>query len=90
VKAIESLHGGEIVDVKTENLVAHLTEHGVVKLEEAELHTILMRVCHGTDCSSLVGGIVLALKLSEHVLGSLHYALRHTGKARNMYAKRVL
>lgn len=30
VQFIECLHGGEIVDIKTQNLVANLRKHGVV------------------------------------------------------------
>ena len=39
VEFIKSFYGSEVVDVKTDNLVAHLTEDRVIQLEEAELHT---------------------------------------------------
>ena len=39
VELVEGFYGSEVVDVKTDNLIAHLTEDRVVELEEAELHT---------------------------------------------------
>ena len=38
VELVERFEGREVVDVETQDFVAHLTEHGVVELEEGELH----------------------------------------------------
>ena len=43
VEFVEGFDGGEAVDIKTEDLVANLTEDGVVELEETELHVVGLR-----------------------------------------------
>ena len=38
IEFVESLDGCQVVDVQPEYLVANLAEHGVVELEERQLH----------------------------------------------------
>ena len=68
-----------------QSFVAHLTEHGVVKLEEAELHA----VAAGVDFlgRGLANGShlrVVRLKLFQYGFGAAHDALRHSGDLRHV------
>ena len=79
VELREGLHRREIVDVDAYDFVSYLREHGVVKLEETQLHAALdTRFRPGrldTCLAPFVGGL---FELREHVVGPTDYARRHT------------
>ena len=43
VEFVQGFDRGEAVDVETEDLVANLAEHGIVELEETQLHVVGLR-----------------------------------------------
>ena len=91
VELVEGFHWGEVVDVEPDDLVAHLTEDGVVQLEEAELHALAV-VAYVLDG----GGIGVAhacpvgFELLEDNLGAAHDALGHAGYLCHMDTEGVL
>lgn len=40
IELVECLHGGEVVDIELQDLVAYLCENGVIELEKVELCAI--------------------------------------------------
>ena len=73
VEAVEGLDGGEAVDVEVEEFVADLCQHGVVELEERQLHAVGWGVSGGNRGG--VGGAGcrgVALEVGEDAVGSRH------------------
>ena len=90
VKFVEGFEGGEVVDVKAEDLVADLTEHGIVELEERELHAFARGgdLGRGLAYGTYLG--VLGFELLQNDIGAFHDAARHTSDLCHMDTKGVL
>src|SRR3712207_1068522 len=82
VELVEGLDGGKPVDVELKNLVTNLGQHGVIELEEAQLHATPMVGYLGSVGSSGTShaGIV-GLQLTQDDVRALHDGPRH---ARNL------
>ena len=81
----------EAVDVDAEEFVAYLCEHGVVELEERQLHARLW--CGGRSHVGGRGGAVSArcglLEALQHGVGAVGDAARHAGEACHVDAEAV-
>lgn len=85
---IERSHRSKIIDVESENLIAYLRQHRVVKLKKRQLHPSLY-----SRRRNLLADIVAPVgrfEQMEHLCGTLDYRLRHAGQTRNMNAEAVL
>ena len=90
VEFVEGGHGGEVVDVDVEDLIAELSENRVIELEERELYPL----CTVGDSREVLGHLVVTVavhffKMCENLIGTFHNRLRHTGELRNMDTETV-
>ena len=77
IQLVQRRHRREIVYVDVEYLVPYLSQHRVIELEKRQLYAASII---GDAAQVLAYGLltVVGFKMMQHLIGTLHYRLRHT------------